>query len=195
MRRWLFFLGAALVCGLLALGVSTVYIVTDVGSDIRSTAPTQRLVCPGQHVVQLSDSGLHYVYFEYIANHDSATYSMDSLPCQASVTVADGSTGKAGPIRRARNQVRYSWPERAGLALLEFDVITPGDFTIEVTFQNSVLDHPLIFAVGSASSISSWLDRVLLLFASCFVLLYLGAAILWRRLKPPQGKTPGDSAI
>jgi len=181
MKRWLYFVAATGVCSLLSLVVLTVYVLVDVGVDTRSTAPTERLVCPGEHIVQLSDSGLHYIYFEYVARYDSVAYTMDSLPYRTSATVKDGAVGEAGPVRRAESQVRYSWPGRAGLSLFEFNVIKPGDFTIDVSFDAPERHGPLVFAVGSAVSMVSWMEHGLILFVGSFVMFYLAAIVLWRR--------------
>jgi len=180
MQRWMYFAAAAVVCGLLSTGVMMIYVSLDVGLDTRSTAPAQCLVCPGKHVLQLSDSGLHYVYFEYIANCDSVMYTMDSLPCSTSVTVKDGDVGRVGPINRAQSHVRYSWPERAGVSLLEFEVLKPGDLTMDVSFDTELSRGPLVFAVGPASSMVQWMECGVILFVVSFVLLYSALIFLWR---------------
>ncbi len=191
MKRWLYFAAATGVCGLLSTAVVVIYLYCDFGLDTRSVAPAQRLICPGQHIVELPDTGLHYVYFENVVSYDSVTYAMDSLPCSTSVTVKNGAVGRVGPIRPAESTVRYSWPERAGLSLVEFDVLNPGDLLIDVSFDTQMSHGPLVFAVGSASSMVSMIKRGVTLFWVSFLLLYSAAIVLWKRrvrrnLTPPQ---------
>ena len=194
MKRWLYFFVVACVSGLLAWGIMTLYIYFDVGLDTRSTAPAQRFICPDQHAIELSDTGLHYVYVEYIASYDSVTYTMDRLPCSTWVTVKDGTVGQVGPIRGAESQVRYSWPGRAGLSLFEFDVIKPGDVTLDVSFDTQATHGPLVFAVGSATSMVSWMERGIILFVVSFSLFFATGVILWRYKIRERLRPPGDQA-
>jgi hypothetical protein len=64
--------------------------------------------------------------------------------------------------------------------MIEFDVLSPGDLTIDVSFDTQATHGPLVFAVGSASSMVSWMERAVILFVISFLLLYLAAIILWR---------------
>ncbi len=180
MKRWMFFLLASCVCLVCGLLAGVVSLVATGDFDDWGAPPDLRLVVPGDHCFELEDSGLYYLYHEYHAVIDSIDYSIDSIPHPLGFTLTNSESREVVPLIASDLEVRYTYPDRAGVTLLQFNAALPGSYELDAGYETGEAQPELVIAVGAADVFGGDMATSLAVFVVVFLVMFLASLVIWR---------------
>ena len=125
----LFFLLGVLVIGIGAgsFGVLIYDTVTQFGDR-------EPLVVPGEHRLELDETGTYDIFLEYNSVVDGQVYSNPQGVPGLTCIVREAATGTEIPVQRPNGTMTYNVGDRSGAAILNFDIEEPGTYMLSATY-------------------------------------------------------------
>lgn len=180
MAKWFVFLVASVLAGCMSILLMMGYLAASGATNGGLNIPSVRFIAPGSQQVRLPDVGTYCVYFEYKSSIDSVDYSRENIPYALRITVHGMDSSLAGPVKKYEGVEKYSAANRAGISLLEFDVDTPGMFTLTASYEEGQHEPSLVLAVGPALTTSSGAAAGIAVFAGSFI-CFLAIIVAFRK--------------
>lgn len=110
--------------------------------------PFIRLSVPGKTGMDLTESGTYILFYEYREGSPVDRPRAEEILANLDISLLPHGIGTQHPVHLIRGNVTYALPGRVGKGILEFDIDTPGSYTLDVQFTTGRLPDSLSLTVG-----------------------------------------------
>jgi hypothetical protein len=106
-----------------------------------------RVVVPGSSVLTLAEPGSYTIYHETESVIDGRVYSSDNVN-GLRISITDVASGTAIQATTPAGTERYSVGGHTGVSLLAFDIVHPGQYRFDASYDGGRTEPAAVLAIG-----------------------------------------------